>query len=49
MTKIICDRCEVETKLSDYEYDTFEGHRLKKPIYKCPKCGEEFYGDEQLA
>ena len=50
MTEIIeCDRCEIETEFTHYRFELWQGHKVKTPIFKCPKCGLEFDGDETLA
>ena len=54
MNEIIeCYRCYIETEFEKWEYDTFEHegktYKLKKPILKCPNCGEQYAGDEVLA
>lgn len=50
MTKTIkCDRCEIKTVFSHNEFEIFNGHKFRKPIFKCPNCGLEFCGDETLA
>ncbi len=46
---IYCAKCEIPMKkivLASYEY--VQGYPLKNvPAYKCQKCGEEFFTEEQ--
>jgi len=48
---VYCAKCDSEMRLTvlpSYEY--LEGHALSKiPAYRCPKCGNVFFTEQQAA